>query len=146
VQDDRVTGGYVTCDPRKRPTLVTAHLRGVDGPELLARDAWDIDARLYKGRDEFGAVLSLSWPSGKTPPVKVRAGLTSRAPSAAPGREHGLPEMARRSSFGLCPFGTNVSGPGSLAWRGLRSGESLRLDDNAAKTARGHTQWSSRVS
>jgi hypothetical protein len=47
----------VTCDPRERPTLVTAHLRGVDGPELLSRDAWDIDARSYKGRDEFGAAV-----------------------------------------------------------------------------------------
>jgi hypothetical protein len=44
----------VTCDPQERPTLVTAHLRGVDGPELFAKDAWDIDARAYKARDEFG--------------------------------------------------------------------------------------------
>ena len=57
IQVDRITGGfYVTCDPAERPTLVTAHLRGIDGPELLNRDGWDIDARLYKGRDEFGAV------------------------------------------------------------------------------------------
>jgi hypothetical protein len=54
IVDDRVTGGfYVTCDPAERPTLVTAHLRGVE-PELLARDGWDVDARLYKGRNEFG--------------------------------------------------------------------------------------------
>jgi hypothetical protein len=58
VQDDRITGGfYVTCDPAERPTLVTAHLRGVDGPELLTKDGWDVDARLYKGRDEFGAAV-----------------------------------------------------------------------------------------
>ena len=61
VQDDRITGGwYVTCDPHERPTLVTAHLRGVDGPELLSRDAWDIDARQYKGRDDFGAA-AIDW-------------------------------------------------------------------------------------
>jgi hypothetical protein len=32
-------------------------LRDVEGPELLARDGWDVDARLYKGRDEFGAAV-----------------------------------------------------------------------------------------
>jgi len=47
----------VTCDPAERPTLVTAHLAGIDGPELLAQDGWDIDARLYKGRDSFGAAV-----------------------------------------------------------------------------------------
>lgn len=58
VQDDRITGGwYVTCDPRERPTVVTAQLAGIDGPELLARDAWDTDARNYKGRLEFGAAV-----------------------------------------------------------------------------------------
>ena len=32
VQDDRITAGwYVTCDPAERPTLVTAHLRGIGG-------------------------------------------------------------------------------------------------------------------
>lgn len=56
VVDDRITGGwYVTCDPAERPSVVTAHLRGVDGPELLSTDGWDVDARLYKGRNEFGA-------------------------------------------------------------------------------------------
>lgn len=40
VVDDRITGGwYVTCDPAERPSVVTAHLRGVDGPELLRRTA-----------------------------------------------------------------------------------------------------------
>ena len=47
----------MTCDPAERPTLVTAHLAGIDGPELLAQDGWDIDARLYKGRDSFGAAV-----------------------------------------------------------------------------------------
>ena len=59
VQDDRIAGAfYVTCDPRERPTLVTAHLAGIDGPELLSQDGWDVDARLYKGRDEFGAAVA----------------------------------------------------------------------------------------
>jgi hypothetical protein len=58
VVDDRIASGfYVTCDPAERPTLVTAHLAGIDGPELLAQDGWDIDARLYKGRDSFGAAV-----------------------------------------------------------------------------------------
>jgi hypothetical protein len=48
-------GWYVTCDPGERPTFVVAHLRGVDGPELFSQDGWDVDARCYKGRDEFGA-------------------------------------------------------------------------------------------
>ena len=47
----------MTCDPRERPTIVTAHLAGIDGPELLSQDGWNIDARLYKGRDEFGAAV-----------------------------------------------------------------------------------------
>ena len=50
VQDDRITGAfYVTCDPAERPTLVTAHLAGIDGPELLTQDGWDVDARLLQG-------------------------------------------------------------------------------------------------
>ena len=60
VVDDRIPAGggfYVTCDPRERPTIVTAHLAGIDGPELLSQDGWNIDARLYKGRDEFGAAV-----------------------------------------------------------------------------------------
>jgi len=58
VQDDRITGGwYVTTDPGERPTLVTAHLADTDGPELLTRDEWTIDARAFKGRDEFGAAV-----------------------------------------------------------------------------------------
>jgi hypothetical protein len=58
VEDGRIPGKawYVTCD-RIRPSIVTAHLTGADGPELLVQDGWDIDARLYKGRDEFGAVV-----------------------------------------------------------------------------------------
>jgi hypothetical protein len=48
----------VTCDPRQRPTLVTAHGIWSDGgPELLSQDGWDIDARLFKGRDEFGTAV-----------------------------------------------------------------------------------------
>ena len=58
VVDDRIAGSfYVTCDPAGRPTLVTAHLAGIDGPELLSQDGWDIDARVYKGRDSFGAAV-----------------------------------------------------------------------------------------
>ena len=58
IEDDRITDGwYVTCDPREPPTIVTAHLAGIDGPELLSQDGWDIDARLYKGRDSFGAAV-----------------------------------------------------------------------------------------
>jgi hypothetical protein len=63
IQDDRIRGGwYVTCDPRERPTLVTAHRRAVDAPELLSRDSWDVDARSYKGRDDFG-VAAVDWRS-----------------------------------------------------------------------------------
>ena len=51
----------MTCDPQERPTLVTAHLAGIDGPDLIVQDGWDVDARLFKGRDEFGAsVVSAS--------------------------------------------------------------------------------------
>ena len=58
VQDDRIVGGfYVTTDPGERPTIATAHLAGIDGPELLSRDEWSIDARSFKGRDEFGAAV-----------------------------------------------------------------------------------------
>jgi hypothetical protein len=68
VQDDRITGAwYVTCDPHERPTLVTAHLSGIDGPELLAQDGWDIDARSYKGRDAFGAAVVSASSMVKTP-------------------------------------------------------------------------------
>ena len=68
VVDDRITGGwYVTCDPRKRPTFVTAHLRGVDGPELLTQDGWDVDARLHKGRDAFGGAVVSAAAMVKTP-------------------------------------------------------------------------------
>jgi hypothetical protein len=58
IEDSRIPGKdwYVTCDPRQRPTIVTAHLTATDGPELLVQDGWDIDARQYKGRDDFGAV------------------------------------------------------------------------------------------
>jgi hypothetical protein len=53
VQDDRITAGwYLTCDPAERPAFVTAHLRGIEGPELFSQDSRDIDARSYKGRDE----------------------------------------------------------------------------------------------
>jgi hypothetical protein len=56
VQDDRISAGwYITTDQLERPTFVTAHLRGIEGPELFSQDAWDIDARAFKGRDEFGA-------------------------------------------------------------------------------------------
>jgi phage major head subunit gpT-like protein len=56
IDDSRIPGKdwYVTCDPRQRATLVTAHLTGAEGPELLSRDEWNIDARGYKGRDTFG--------------------------------------------------------------------------------------------
>jgi hypothetical protein len=58
VQDDRIASGfYVTCDPHERATFVTAHLAGIDGPELLSQDSWTIDARSYKGRNEFGAAV-----------------------------------------------------------------------------------------
>jgi hypothetical protein len=58
VQDDRIPSGfYVTTDPGERPTVATAHLTGVDGPELLSRDAFDIDARQWKARLEFGAAV-----------------------------------------------------------------------------------------
>jgi len=63
VQDDRITGGfYVTTDPGECPTIAVAHLADVAGPELLARDMWDIDARAWKGRDEVGAAL-VDWRS-----------------------------------------------------------------------------------
>jgi hypothetical protein len=65
IQDDRITGAfYVTCDPTERPTLVTAHLAG---PELLSQDGWDVDARSYKGRDEFGAAVVSAAGMVKTP-------------------------------------------------------------------------------
>jgi hypothetical protein len=70
IQDDRITGGwYVTCDPHERPTLVTAHLAMADGPELLSRDAWDIDARSYKARLEFGAAVVSATAMVYTPTV-----------------------------------------------------------------------------
>jgi hypothetical protein len=63
VVDDRIPSGfYVTTDPAARPTMVTAHLAAADGPELLAQDAWHVDARSYKGRDEFGAAV-VDWRS-----------------------------------------------------------------------------------
>jgi hypothetical protein len=68
VVDDRIASGfYVTCDPAERPTFVTAHLRGVDGPERLSQDGWDIDSRLYKARDEFGAAAVSSTSMVFTP-------------------------------------------------------------------------------
>jgi hypothetical protein len=58
IQDDRISAGfYVTTDPSERPTLVVAHLAGIDGPELLSQDSWTTDGRGYKGRDEFGAAV-----------------------------------------------------------------------------------------
>jgi hypothetical protein len=70
VQDDRITAGwYVTCDPAERPTVVTAHLRGVEGPELLSMDLWDVDSRAYKGRNEFGAAVVSATSMVFTPAV-----------------------------------------------------------------------------
>jgi hypothetical protein len=42
-------------------------LSGIDGPELLAQDGWDIDARSYKGRDAFGAAVVSASAMVKTP-------------------------------------------------------------------------------
>jgi hypothetical protein len=39
------------------PTLATAHLASTAGPELLAKDGWEVDGRLYKARDEFGCTV-----------------------------------------------------------------------------------------
>lgn len=55
VVDDRIASGwYVATSPAERPAFATAHLAGVEQPELLVQDGWDVDARLYKGRDTFG--------------------------------------------------------------------------------------------
>ena len=70
VQDDRIVGAfYVTCDPAERPTVAVAHLAGLDGPELLSQDLWDVDARGYKGRDAFGAAVVSASSMVKTPTV-----------------------------------------------------------------------------
>jgi hypothetical protein len=42
------------------PTIATAHLAAAGGPELLAKDGWDINGRLYKARDEFGCTV-MDW-------------------------------------------------------------------------------------
>jgi hypothetical protein len=36
-------------------------------PELLSQDGWDVDGRLYKGRDEFGAAVVRAASMVKTP-------------------------------------------------------------------------------
>jgi hypothetical protein len=60
-QDDRITTGwYVTLDPTERPTLVTTHLAGLDGP--LSMEGRDIDCRHLKVRHEFGAAV-MDWRS-----------------------------------------------------------------------------------
>lgn len=55
-------GFYVTTDPAERPTVVTAHLATIGGPELLSMDGRDVDARHFKARDEFGAA-AVDWRS-----------------------------------------------------------------------------------
>lgn len=62
VVDDRVPGTdwYVPADPRIAAAVVTARLTSADAPELLARDAWNIDGRKYKARDTFGAA-TVGW-------------------------------------------------------------------------------------
>ena len=58
VVDDRIPSGfYVTTDPAERTAFVTAHLAGIDGPELLSRDDWDTDGRQFKARDAFGTAV-----------------------------------------------------------------------------------------
>lgn len=61
VEDGRIgTGWYLMTD--QWPTIATAHLADVGGPELLAMDGWNIDGRLYKARDEFGCTV-MDWRS-----------------------------------------------------------------------------------
>ena len=82
IQDDRITGGfYVTCDPHERATVAVAHLAAADGPELLVKDGFDVDARLFKGRNEFGASVVSANPMVYTP---------------APCRPHGDAHAATR--------------------------------------------------
>jgi hypothetical protein len=58
VVDDRIPSGfYVTTDPAERCALITAHLAGVDGPELLSRDDWNTDGRQFKARNAFGSAV-----------------------------------------------------------------------------------------
>jgi hypothetical protein len=79
IQDDRIVGGwYVTCTPGERVTIITAHLRGVDGPELLSRDAWDVDAREFKGRDDFGAA-ALDWRAMVFTPNPAKVSRTQKS-------------------------------------------------------------------
>ena len=62
VEDGRVPGKdwYLMTD--QWPTIATAHLAATGGPELLAKDGWSIDGRLYKARDEFGCTV-MDWRS-----------------------------------------------------------------------------------
>jgi hypothetical protein len=62
VEDDRIPGTswYVMTDsgrPWRRRNLAAT-----GGPELLSKDGWDIDGRLYKARDEFGCTV-MDWRS-----------------------------------------------------------------------------------
>jgi hypothetical protein len=62
VEDDRIPAKswYLMTD--QWPTIATAHLAAAGGPELMSKDGWDVDGRLYKARDEFGCTV-MDWRS-----------------------------------------------------------------------------------
>jgi ribosomal protein L37AE/L43A len=59
LQDDRIPGAqwYVVADPAQCALIVTAHLQTEPTPTLEARDHWSIDAREYRGRNDFAAAV-----------------------------------------------------------------------------------------
>jgi len=58
---------FVAADPDLHAAVATAYRRGAEDPELMARDGFDIDAREYKGRLDFGAAVVGATGMVKTP-------------------------------------------------------------------------------
>ncbi|HKA28012.1 MAG TPA: hypothetical protein VKH82_01460 [Candidatus Binatia bacterium] len=60
IVEPRITNGgwYLAASPSTIPTIATAHLTREPGPTLDVRDAWDIDAREYRARHNFGASVA----------------------------------------------------------------------------------------